>query len=224
MYEAWNNVHGLHGTDIGRCGYVGYPRSSLGDGLQYSRATSFSYARSPPSTSSSLRYGPERHSSHRRTSYPYQLPYRTVAIHPPPPKKVHFYHTGARTPGLLMSDILYRSAYGLERMIDGADETVLAQAGVLSITICITWPGYEGYQLFNDIPIVSKSGGTMTRIKLARAVCKIFSRFIDEAQTLRCSNRQYRLGAHGLGLHQLLLLSITEASDGIWRVEVAISP
>ncbi|KAL1746230.1 hypothetical protein HDZ31DRAFT_62374 [Schizophyllum fasciatum] len=122
-----------------------------------------------------------------------------------------------------MSEVLYRSAYGLERMIEHANEIVFNRLGASSITIRITWLGYPGHRLFNDIPLVSRKGEPITRLKLAHAICMNFSRFIDDVQSVQCLDKRYRLGYRGLSLNQLRLLSITESVDGVWDVDVAVA-
>lgn len=110
--------------------------------------------------------------------------------------------------------------------IEDAQGHIFDEDVASTITLRIWWPGYDQYP---RRVTMRKSSGLLNRIELAMAIAEGFRTFMDEAQPLNASARQsgnpeavWRVGHGGIGVRDLVLLSVYQVSKGSFQADVRL--
>ncbi|KAF9023113.1 hypothetical protein BDZ89DRAFT_955923 [Hymenopellis radicata] len=115
-------------------------------------------------------------------------------------------------PGFQHQGVPMKAFGATEPAIVGAKDAVFTKLGVTRITFHILWPGYPHVEWYRSVEVNTKTG-PMTRAQLGYVVAGNFMRFIE---------RHWKVGADGIRLENLVILSVWNTYENSWQAEIAV--
>ncbi|KAF8900602.1 hypothetical protein CPB85DRAFT_1418010 [Mucidula mucida] len=107
--------------------------------------------------------------------------------------------------------------------IAGAKDAVFTKPGVTRITFHILWPGYPQVEWYRSVEVTTKTG-PLTRAQLGYVVVGNYMRFIEKTQyeSINAAERHRKVGADGIRLENLVILSVWNTYENSWQAEIAV--
>ncbi|KXN90315.1 hypothetical protein AN958_04348 [Leucoagaricus sp. SymC.cos] len=164
---------------------------------------------------------PSRFNSSRRKRVPQTL----CKTHSGPMcAPIMFDYIGQAGQGVSLADFGARSQNALVHMVAGANDLVLSGTGVKSMTVHITWTGYEHLQRSKlNIPATVN----MSRGQLGANITSQLWGFIDvqinqDARKSSSTNAQWEISSKAVQYDKIVLVALYHVGDDVWQVDLAV--
>ncbi|KZT27837.1 hypothetical protein NEOLEDRAFT_1130325 [Neolentinus lepideus HHB14362 ss-1] len=131
-----------------------------------------------------------------------------------------FRMSGASEDGITVHEALHGHLGNLQNK----DDEVFINCGP-SVSIRLNWPGYDAWS--KQIPTKNwkATPGPITRQKLAKQVARRIEEFIkttSDKDMDEDGQPQWKVGPHGIQLHDLILVSLHHVSKGSWQPQLRL--
>ncbi|KAL0575932.1 hypothetical protein V5O48_006043 [Marasmius crinis-equi] len=124
--------------------------------------------------------------------------------------------------GIFLQEMQTRGPQGIQQVMRGANDMVLAHTQLRRIALHIRWPGYEHFEWTRSIDVITLHG-PITRAQLAAILASNFARYIEKIQYEATREIDWRLGSGGgFRYEDIILLSLVNVFEDAWQAEVAV--
>ncbi|KAF8869612.1 hypothetical protein CPB85DRAFT_1424446 [Mucidula mucida] len=132
-------------------------------------------------------------------------------------------------PGFQHQGVPMQAFGASEPAIAGAKDAVFTKPGVTRITFHILasshflWPGYPQVEWYRSVEVTTRTG-PLTRAQLGYVVVGNYMRFIEKTQyeSINAAERHWKVGADGIRLENLVILSVWNTYENSWQAEIAV--
>ncbi|KAF5362298.1 hypothetical protein D9756_002041 [Leucocoprinus leucothites] len=142
------------------------------------------------------------------------------AVNEPVFMPVAFDYFSQSRQGVALRDFSVKSQGGINHLLSGANEVILANTGIQKIDLRIMWLGYEHIDCSFTFPVPR----TTTKGQLGSLIAKQFRKFCEKATSSTTTVRDWRIGPDAITFDQLYLVALYSFGDGVCQADIAVDP
>ncbi|KAF7770242.1 hypothetical protein Agabi119p4_6216 [Agaricus bisporus var. burnettii] len=122
--------------------------------------------------------------------------------------------------GVALRDFTVKSQTGINQILSGANEPVLATAGIHKLDLRIMWVGYEHMGSSFSFPV----SRTTTKGQLVAQIAKLLRTFCENAKASASSAPAWRIAPDAISFEQLYLVALYSFGGAVCQVDLAVDP
>ncbi|KAJ7069189.1 hypothetical protein C8F01DRAFT_1207068 [Mycena amicta] len=106
--------------------------------------------------------------------------------------------------------------------IQGASDLVFAASGLQRVVFRIIWPGYGHVDWCRTMPVVSSTGGPISRVALAVQIATSFASWFEKTQYEQPTTPEWMISPSCVQFKHIYLISLINTFEDVWQADVAL--